>query len=138
MIFIDANIFMYAAGRASPQRSPCQEVLRRLVMGQPEEPACTSTEVLQEILHRYRSIGSPALGFRLFDSVLQLGLMILPVEVAAMRHARQILEEHPDLSTRDAVHAGVIRSTGFARVLSYDRGFSTLAWLQRLEPEALL
>ncbi|HZF10706.1 MAG TPA: hypothetical protein VFE33_18110 [Thermoanaerobaculia bacterium] len=40
MILIDANIFMYAAGRESPQRLPCQRFLEKIVAG--EGPAaCT-------------------------------------------------------------------------------------------------
>jgi predicted nucleic acid-binding protein len=58
VILIDANIFMYAAGRESPQRLPCQRFLERIVSG--EGPAaCTDAEVLQEILHRYHSLKIP-------------------------------------------------------------------------------
>jgi predicted nucleic acid-binding protein len=33
VILIDANVFMYAAGRASPFRVPCQRFLERTVAG---------------------------------------------------------------------------------------------------------
>ena len=96
MILIDANIFMYAAGRESPQRLPCQRFLDRIVAG--GGPAvCTDAEVLQEILHRYRSLQLPEIGFQLFDAVTHLGIPILPVTDRAMAYARRFLEDYPAL-----------------------------------------
>jgi uncharacterized protein len=132
VILIDANIFMYAAGRESPQRLPCQRFLDRIVGG--EGPAaCTDTEVLQEILHRYRSLKLPEVAFQLFDAVTHLGIPILPVTDRAMAHARRLLEDHPSLSTRDGVHLGVMREHGIEEILSYDGGFSEVSWAKRLE-----
>jgi predicted nucleic acid-binding protein len=132
VVLIDANIFMYAAGRESPQRLPCQRFLERIVAG--EGPAaCTNAEVLQEILHRYQSLKVPAIGFQIFDAVSQLGIPILPVTDRSMEEARTLLEAHPSLSTRDCVHLGVMREHGIEEVLSYDRGFSEVSWVKRLE-----
>lgn len=132
MILVDANVFMYAAGRASPYRAPCQRFLERTVAG--EVPAaCTDTEVLQEILHRYRSLKVPAIAFQLFDVVTQLGLPILAVTERSLLEARKILEEHPRLSTRDGIHLGVMCEHGIEEVLSYDRGLSQVSWVKRRE-----
>lgn len=132
MILIDANIFMYAAGRESPQRLPCQRFLDRVVSG--EGPAaCTNTEILQEILHRYRNLKTPEVGFQIFDAVTHLGIPILSVTDRAMVEARRFLEAYPSLSTRDGVHIGVMREHGIEEVLSYDRGFSDVPWVKRLE-----
>ena len=132
MILIDANIFMYAAGRESPQRSPCQRFLDRIVAG--EGPAaCTNTEILQEVLHRYRNLKTPEVGFQIFDAVTHLGIPILSVTDRAMVEARRLLEAYPSLSTRDGVHIGVMREHGIEEVLSYDRGFSDVPWVKRLE-----
>jgi hypothetical protein len=62
VILIDANIIFMYAGQESPQRLPCQRFLERLVAGGGPE-ACTDAEVLQEILHRYRTSGVPEIGF---------------------------------------------------------------------------
>jgi len=132
VILIDANIFMYAAGRESPQRSPCQRFLDRIVAG--EGPAaCTNTEILQEVLHRYRNLKTPEVGFQIFDAVTHLGIPILSVTDRAMVEARRLLEAYPSLSTRDGVHIGVMREHGIEEVLSYDRGFSDVPWVKRLE-----
>lgn len=133
MILIDANIFMYAAGKESPQRAPCQRFLDRIVTG--EGPStCTDAEVLQEILHRYRSLKLPEVGFQVFDAVTHLGIPILAVTDRAMAEARRLLEEHPGLSTRDGLHLGVMREHGIEEVLSYDGDLSLVSWVKRREP----
>ena len=48
MVFIDSNIPMYVAGREHPLRDPSRRFLEQVRRGEVE--ACTSTEVLQEIL----------------------------------------------------------------------------------------
>jgi predicted nucleic acid-binding protein len=132
VILIDANIFMYAAGRESPQQLPCQRFLDRIVSrGGPA--ACTDSEVLQEILHRYRSLQIPEVGFSIFDAVTQLGIPILSVTDHAMVEARSLLEAHPSLSTRDGVHIGVMWEHGIEEVLTYDRAFSEVPWVKRLQ-----
>ena len=132
MILIDANIFMYAAGRESTQRLPCQRFLERTVAAG-GAAACTNAEVLQEILHRYRSLKVPQTGFQLFDAVVHLGIPILAVTDRSIREARILLESYPSLSTRDGIHLGVMREHGIEEVLSYDRGLSQVPWVKRLE-----
>ena len=44
MVFVDSNIFMYAAGSENPHKVPCLTFLHRVAAG--TEEACTSVEVL--------------------------------------------------------------------------------------------
>jgi len=133
MILIDANIFMYAGGRASPQRRPCREFLRGLLSAEP--PAvCTDAEVLQEILHRYRALESASIGFEMLDSIASLPIPVLAITESDVLEARRLMERLPKLSARDAVHLGAMRSHGIERVLSYDRGFDEVGWVLREEP----
>ncbi|HEV2854943.1 MAG TPA: type II toxin-antitoxin system VapC family toxin [Thermoanaerobaculia bacterium] len=132
MILIDTNVFIYAAGKESPQKGPCQRFLDRIVDGK-GPAACTNAEVLQEILHRYRSLKVPEVGFQLFDAITHLGIPVLAVTDRTMAEARRLLEEYPALSTRDSVHLGVMREHGIEEVLSYGTGFSDVPWVKRLE-----
>ncbi len=54
-VFIDSNIPMYVAGRDHPNRDPARRFLDAVRAGSVD--ACTSTEVLQEILFRYSGLG---------------------------------------------------------------------------------
>lgn len=54
MILVDANIFMYAAGAAHRCKIPSVRFLHEAA--RLEHACCLNTEVLQEILRRYRAI----------------------------------------------------------------------------------
>ena len=58
--FLDANIFMYAAGAEHPYKAPCVEILARLEVG--ELQAVINTEILQEMLYRYSRLKLPRKG----------------------------------------------------------------------------
>lgn len=134
MILIDANVFMYAAGRESPYRASCRRFILSLTEARPREAACTDAEVLQEILHRYRSIRKSQTGYEMVDRITQLGIPIHPVTEADVVKARHYMERHPKLSARDAVHLGVMDSQGIGRILTYDRGFDQAPGFERVEP----
>ena len=55
MLLVDANVFMYAAGSDHPNKPRAIRFLESVAAG--ETDAAVDAEVLQEILHRYRSIG---------------------------------------------------------------------------------
>ncbi len=134
MIFIDANIFMYAAGRESQWREPCQNFLRKISQGRSRQHHCTNTEVLQEIRHRYTALNLKNVGQQIFDSILTIGIVILPITLKDMRTARALFEEHGKLSVRDAVHLGMMQEHGLTTVVSYDRDLSVVPWIERKEP----
>ena len=136
MILLDSDIFLYAAGRPSAWRDPCQGVLRRLVEEEPGLVSRTDAAVLRELLEHGRAVGAPATGRALFDAVAALGIPILPLGEQEMRRGREILDEMPAMDTRVAAHAGIMRANGIERVLSYDEGFDAVPGIERLEPWA--
>ena len=54
-MLVDSNIFMYAAGADHPHKAPSSAFLAAAADGRVE--AAVDSQVLQEILHRYRAIG---------------------------------------------------------------------------------
>lgn len=77
------------------------------------------------------------MGFRVFDSVMALGLPVHAVGPDEVRRARALLKRWPRLSTRDAVHLGVTEAHGLRDVLSYDKDFDAVPWVRRAEPSVL-
>ena len=134
MIFVDTDIFLHAAGAPSERRRPCREVLARLVEEEAGLVARTDAAVLREALEHCREQGVPEQGAPLFDALSSLGIPVLPVDEDAMRQARLLLASIPELDTRAAVHAGVMRTHGLDRVLSYDQAFDFIRGIERLEP----
>ncbi len=93
MIFIDANVFMYAAGADSPRRDPCRRILTAAVRSGLQ--AVTNTELLQEIPYRYHRVGAASVALeRAREAAAVVGAVppveaVLPVEeedVRAPRH----------------------------------------------------
>lgn len=135
MILIDSDVFMYAAGRAHPNKKASAAFLRRVAGGEIE--AVVDAEVLQEILHRYRALGRWSEGAQLYDLARRIVPIVLPMTEEIVDEARVLLDGHGVLMVRDALHAAVARRSG-ATLCSYDRDFDVIAGLQRLEPDALV
>ncbi len=137
-LFIDANVPTYAAGRDHPLKNPCKEILRILALN--PRSFFTDAEVLQEMLHRYRSIKRWPEGKR---AVLDLAALmhgsVEPVLAEDIVLACDLADRHgARLAARDLLHAAVILRTEEtpARIVTADRDFDDLATegIERLDP----
>ena len=125
---------MYAAGAEHPHRQPSLKFLEMIVLGPSVQEHCTNTEVLQEILHRYRAIKQPETGLRLFDAVLSLGIVIHPIELLDLGIARRLLTSFPKLSKRDAVHLGMCQRREIATIVTFDTDFAQVPDIKAIKP----
>ncbi len=130
MIFIDSNIPMYVAGREHPHRAPAIRFLDAVRSG--DMQACTSTEVLQEILYRYLALDRPAIGFEVYDLFADICPVVLPVALADTDRARRLLEEAAGLPVRDAIHAAVMLNNSIHRIATFDRHFDRVRGIERV------
>jgi len=62
-VFLDTNVFMYAADAPHPYTLPCVRILADVETG--TLVAASNSEVLEEILYRYHRIGDADTGIRL-------------------------------------------------------------------------
>ena len=130
MIFVDANIPMYVIGDEDRHKLDAQHAVERLT-GEGRR-LVTSSEVFQEILHRYLSIArreAIELAFELLRGIVD---DVLAVEEGDVFAAKDIVHAHTGMSARDALHVAVMRRGGIAEILSFDRGFDTVAGVSRL------
>ena len=132
--FLDANVFMYAAGRAHPFKAPSVAVLRRVALEELE--AVTNAEVLQEILYRYTAIGESERGLHLARlAVTQVGGDILPVTLADMHRAFDLVARYgTGIRSRDAVHAATMLNSGLTHIVSTDIHFDRIEGITRIDP----
>lgn len=135
-VFVDANIPIYAAGRAHPLKEPCARILE-LIAGRPDA-FVSDAEVVQELLHRY-------LALRIWDAgrpvarefmALMAG-RLEAVLVTDVEGAMRLADGHRDLSARDLLHAAVMRRLGATRIVSADAGFDRIGDIERLDPVRL-
>ncbi len=134
MILIDANVFMYAAGATHPNKAPSAAFLRAIARG--ERSAAVDAEVLQEILHRYRAIRRWEDGKSVFDLARRIVPIVVPITAEVLDEARGLLDEHPSLMARDALHAAVVRVVDSEAFCSFDRDLDGIEGVTRVEPDA--
>ena len=115
---------MYIAGRDHPNKAAARRLIERVRAGEFE--ACTSTEVLQEILYRYNALGKRAIGLTVYDAFSQLCSVIFPVTIADTDRARRLLQDQNDCGVRDAIHAAVALNNEVSRIATFDRGFEAI------------
>ena len=123
---------MYAIGKDHPYKEPCRAVLEQVERD--EIDVVTSVEVLQEILHRYYSLNRPELAELAYRSLEKGCEQIFPVTKADLDRAFDLLKVHPDIRSRDAVHAAVMLNNGLTHILSTDTHFDHIAGITRVEP----
>lgn len=131
-VFLDTNVFLYAAGRAHPHQAPCVAVLTAVAEGTLD--ATTSAEVLQEVLHVLIRRGLRDKALTLTASISALIPDLLPVRKDDLDLARRLLTNDPSLSVRDAVHAGTVLAHGLDRIVSLDTDFDRIQGVRRVEP----
>lgn len=131
-VFIDSNIPMYVAGRDHPFREPARRFLERARDGAIE--ACTSTEVLQEILYRYYALQRADFAHQVYDLFVQLCPTVFAVTLADTDRAKEILSRKLGTAVRDAMHAAVMLNNDIRHIASFDHGFDPIEEIERLAP----
>lgn len=129
---MDANIFMYAAGAGHPNKDASLRFLQRVSHG--VENAVVDAEVLQEILHRYRSLGRWDDGKEVYDLVRRIVPVVVPIDELVMDRARSLLDADRVIMARDALHAAVVLEKGLKAICSFDRDFDRIRGVRRVEP----
>ncbi len=135
-VFIDANVPIYAAGRDHPYKEPCSRILR--IMGDDPESFVTDAEVLQELVHLYLSSRRWAAGREVaLDFAEAMSGRIEPVLADDVFWAIHLADHNPEVSSRDLIHASVMRRLGSTSIISADADFDRLQGIDRLDPARL-
>lgn len=135
MIFLDTNIFVYAAGTEHAHKDPSRRLVLQIAAG--DVQATTSTEVLQEILHRYRAIRRWRDGRAVYDRVREMLTNIVPITSTTTDRARELMDTYPALTARDALHVATCESLG-AEICSYDSDFDSIREIRRCTPDQIV
>lgn len=143
LLFLDANVPIYAAGRDHPLKTPCKEVLRLAA----RNPGAffTDAEVLQEMMHRYLALKRWPEGRRVvleFAAVMR-GFVEAVTDTDVVR-ACELADKYATapgsgLAARDVLHVAVMLRKDSTRIVSADRDFDELAdeGIERLDPAGI-
>ena len=132
MVFVDTNILMYAAGSGHKNKVPSLKLLHDIASRKTD--ACTSVEVLQEILHRYRIINRWEDGKKVYDLTCSIIPAIYPVELQDLDRCRRYMDSYTGMMARDCLHIGFCVNRGIDTICSYDDDFDGVKELKRITP----
>jgi predicted nucleic acid-binding protein len=132
VILIDSNVLMYAAGTPHRHKAASAALIERIAAGKVD--AVLDAEILQEILHRYRTIDRWSSGRELYDLARRIIPGVIPITVEILDAARSLLDAHSALMAGDALHAAVCREADLDAICTYDRDFDRIPGIRRLEP----
>ena len=125
MIFVDANVFMYAAGQPHPLKRAARDFFSEARRS--NTILLTSAEVLQEMMHVYlsrRRLVALADAMALAEDTVSDVWSLEPEDVAL---ARELYERHPNLSARDLCHLASCIRRGVSEIKTFDQAFQVAA-----------
>ena len=131
-VFLDTNIFLYAAGGPRPEREACIALLRRVSDGSMD--TIFNAEVVQEVMFVLVRRGRLRDGLRLARDVLAFFPGLFLVTRQDMLRACGLLERYPRLPVRDAIHVATMLNNGLQTVVSVDADFDQVVEIRRVAP----
>lgn len=130
--FLDANVPMYAAGKAHRYKDVCTGIL--IAVGAGDLEAVTDAEVVQEIAYREQAQHRPGGPTAAEEFLFLMQGSILPITEADMRRCLALMREYPSLLSRDAVHLAVMLNAGIERIITADQDFDKVREVVRIDP----
>ena len=128
MIFVDSNIPMHP-GKDHPRKVESRRLVERLASER--RRLVTSSEASRD-LHRYLAAdrrGEIELTFHTLRGIVD---NVFSVREQDIFTAKDLTHAHPRLSSRDALHAAVMRRAHVTQILSFDQGFDLLPDIARI------
>ena len=119
MIFVDTNVLINAVGKEHSLKAQTSEFFRASVR-KPNQ-LCTSTEVLQELLHVYLATNRlPTFG-EAVEFISDRGIVVWPFERGDVYLAHQLHVQYPKLKARDLCHLASCLRRGVSDVKTFDK-----------------
>lgn len=128
--FLDTNVFLYAIGAQHPLKAASQQVLT--LVGDGGLDAVTSTEVIQEILHVLSRRDRRETALQLARHTLDLLGPLLPVNQVDIATACDLMDRHPALPVRDAIHAATMLNNGISAIVTADGHFEGIQGIRHI------
>jgi uncharacterized protein len=132
---LDTNIVIYAVGRPHQNREVCQRLFQDIAAGSTDY--AIDVELLQEVLYVYSSRGERGRALEIVDLLLQIFPDPLPISGIDVVLARNVMEQHPRLSPRDAIHLGVALNYRLEGIVTTDQDILELGMVIGFHPRGL-
>ena len=129
MIYLDSNVFIYAALNADDLGSKTRQLLSRIDEG--HEAAASSALTFDELVWVVRKHRRKDDAWAAGRAFLELrNLKIIDVDPTVLSSALEIMEEY-NLAPRDGIHAASALMQGITTMISSDGHFDRIEGLKR-------
>ena len=133
MIYLDANVFLYALlydPSAIPDAEQSRKILTQVSEG--NLPAATSVLSWDEIVYVVRKLSGQKAAMEAGERFLVFPhLRILDIDHSTLRKARELATQY-GMKPRDAIHAACAIRSGIREFLTDDRDFDRVRELRRI------
>ena len=129
MIYLDSNVFIYAALGGEKEGSWCRDLIRRVTEG--EDEAVTSALTVDEVVYQVRVSRGLEASVQVGEAVLQMAhLTVAPADAETLWKSLD-LGRRLGLYPRDAIHAATALLRGTSDLISEDTDFDKVEGLRR-------
>lgn len=152
-VFVDTNILVYALAKKHRHKRTCEALLLKINHG--EAIGFTSSTVINELFHtilvgeikqKYGNvevirfikehpnvISECDVAYGALDDVFNSSLVILPLTLEVLRHAK-IISKKNNLLFSDAIHAASCKVFGIKHIATNDQDFDRVDFLKNWRP----
>lgn len=129
MIYLDSNVFIYAALGGDKEGSWCRDLIRRVAEG--EDEAVTSALTVNEVVYQVRVSRGLEASIQAGEAAIQMAhLTVAPADVETLWKSLD-LGRQLGLHPRDAIHAATALIRGASELISEDADFDRVDGLRR-------
>jgi uncharacterized protein len=129
VIYLDSNVFIYAALGGGKEGGWCRDLIRRIAEG--EDESLTSALTVDEVVYQVRVSRGPEASIQAGEAVLQMAhLTIAPADAETLWKSLD-LGRQLGLYPRDAIHAATALLRGTPELISEDADFDRVEGLRR-------
>lgn len=128
MIYVDSNIFILGALDKTARGGTARKCLELIDEGKVD--AITSSLTMDELMWILIKHGKKHRVIEAIYGIYESRIKVVPVSSQAPLKACEFLTKF-DLNPRDAIHAAVIKESNLNEILSDDKHFDKVDWLER-------
>ncbi len=129
MIYLDSNVFIYAALSEGKEGIWCRDLVRRVTDGRDEAVTCALT--VDEVVYQVRESRGLRPSIEAGEAVLQMAhLTVAPADAETLWKSLD-LGRRFGLYPRDAIHAATALIRGTSELISEDADFEKVEGLRR-------
>ena len=131
MIYLDANVFVYAATNDEEKGDWARKIL--LSIAEEKEEGCTCTLTWDEVVHAIWKLRGKEKASIEGKKMLEVDIIFIPPTKEVITKAQDLLEQ-TNLKPRDAIHAATAIIKKADKLASDDPDFDQVKGLKRMKP----